>query len=57
MLGAWEFSMAGNVSMGIMAIAGVCSLVYAVGAALLNTTSAREIQVEENESKEINRAA
>jgi hypothetical protein len=57
MLGAWEFSMLGNVSMGIMAIAGVCSLVYAVGTSLTNATRVEEIQLEEKESSEVNKAA
>ncbi len=57
MLGAWEFTMLGNVSMGIMAIAGVCSMVYAVGISLTNASRAEEIQVEEKESSEANKAA
>jgi len=57
MLGAWEFSMLGNLSMGIMALAGVCSLVYAVGTSLANATHVEEIQVEETESSEVNKAA
>ena len=57
MLGAWEFSMLGNVSMGIMALAGVCCLVYAVGASLANATHVEEIQVDEKESTEVNKAA
>ena len=56
MLGAWEFSMLGNVSMGIMAVAGVCSLVYAVGTSLVNAKHMEEIQVEET-STEVNKAA
>ena len=57
MLGAGEFTVLGNVSMGIMALAGVCSLVYAVGASLANTTHVEEIQVEETESTKVNKAA
>jgi hypothetical protein len=57
MLGAWEFTMLGNVSMGIMAILGACSLVYAVGTSLTNAPRVEEIQVEEKESSEVNRAA
>lgn len=37
MLGAWEFSIFGNVFMGLMAIAGVCSMVYAVGTSMTNS--------------------
>lgn len=31
MLGAPEFTMIGNVVMGVMAIGGVCAMVYSVG--------------------------
>ena len=57
MLGAWEFTALGNVSMGIMALAGVCSLVYAVGTSLITATHVDEIQLEEKESGEVNKAA
>jgi hypothetical protein len=57
MLGAWEFSILGNVSMGIMAIAGVCSMVYAVGTSLTTATRMEEIQVDEQESTQVNKAA
>ena len=57
MLGAWEFTALGNVSMGIMALAGVCSLVYAVGTSLITATHVDEIQLQEKESGEVNKAA
>ena len=57
MLGAWEFTALGNVSMGIMALAGVCCLVYAVGTSLSSATHVEEIQVDERESSEVNKAA
>jgi hypothetical protein len=34
MLGAAEFTAFGNIMMGIMAVVGVCSMIYAVGTAL-----------------------
>ncbi len=57
MLGGWEFAAVGNVSMGVMAIVGVISLVYAVGTSLSSDARAEEIQVEEKESSDINKAA
>ena len=57
MLGGWEFTALGNVSMGIMALAGVCSLVYAVGTSFTHATHVEEIQLEEKESSEANKAA
>jgi hypothetical protein len=40
MLGGWEFSIFGNVLMGLMAIGGVCSMVYAVGTSMTSSSSA-----------------
>jgi hypothetical protein len=57
MLGAWEFTALGNVSMGIMALAGVCCLVYAVGSSFTNATGVEETQLEDKESTEVNKAA
>jgi hypothetical protein len=34
MLGAAEFTAFGNIMMGIMAVLGVCAMIYAVGTAL-----------------------
>jgi hypothetical protein len=36
MLGAAEFTMAGNILIGMMAILGVCALLYAVGSSMSN---------------------
>jgi hypothetical protein len=49
MLGAWEFSIFGNIFMGIMAIGGVCCMVYAVGASL-SSASPAEWKLEQEES-------
>jgi len=57
MLGAWEFTILGNVSMGIMAIAGVCSMIYAVGTSLSPFNPIDEQPVDEARSSEIRRAA
>ena len=58
MLGAPEFTMFGNILMGIMAIAGVCSLIYAFGASLINPSSAVEqIRLEEETPREGRKAA
>jgi hypothetical protein len=47
MLGAWEFVVFGNVFMGIMAIGGVCCMVYAVGTSLTNSSPADPGQLED----------
>ena len=39
MLGATEFTYIGNVLMGIMAIGGLCAMLYAVGSAMTETPS------------------
>jgi hypothetical protein len=57
MLGAAEFTVFGNILMGIMAIAGVCSLVYAFGASLINPSSAVEQNQVEEEPREVRKAA
>jgi hypothetical protein len=57
MLGAAEFTVFGNILMGIMAIAGVCSLVYAFGASLINPSSALEQKQVEEEPREVRKAA
>lgn len=56
MLGAWEFSIFGNVFMGLMAIAGVCSMVYAVGTSMTNSSSANWGQ-SEDEAVDVKKAA
>ena len=57
MLGAWEFSIFGNVMMGIMAIGGVCCMVYAVGASMTTASSAESRRLEQEESSEAKKAA
>jgi hypothetical protein len=58
MLGAAEFTMFGNILMGIMALAGVCSLLYAFGATLSNPSSAvGQGRLEEETPRESRKAA
>jgi hypothetical protein len=57
MLGAWEFTMLGNVSMGIMAIAGVCSMIYAVATSLSPFSPIEDRPFEEARSSDVRRAA
>ncbi len=57
MLGAWEFTIVGNVSMGIMAIAGVCSMVYAVGTSMSPFSPTEERPADETRASEVRRAA
>jgi hypothetical protein len=57
MLGAWEFTILGNISMGIMAIAGVCSMIYAVGSSMSPFTATEGQPVDEARSSEVRRAA
>jgi hypothetical protein len=45
MLGAWEFTVFGNIFMGIMAIGGVCCMVYAVGTSMANSSPADQGQL------------
>jgi hypothetical protein len=56
MLGAWEFTVFGNIFMGVMAIGGVCCMVYAVGTSLTRPSSA-EWKLEQEESSEVKKAA
>ncbi len=39
MLGAAEFTMIGNVLMGVMAIGGLCAMLYAVGSSMTEASS------------------
>ncbi len=39
MLGAAEFTMIGNVLMGVMAIGGLCAMLYAVGSSMTGTSA------------------
>ncbi len=39
MLGAAEFTMIGNVLMGVMAIGGLCAMLYAVGRSMTGTSA------------------
>ena len=58
MLGAAEFTMFGNILMGIMAIAGVCSLLYAFGATLSNpSTAVEQSRLEEETARDVRKAA
>ena len=57
MLGAWEFTMLGNVSMGIMAIAGVCSMIYAVGTSLSPFSATEGQPLDQASASEVRRAA
>jgi hypothetical protein len=57
MLGAQEFTMFGNILMGVMAIAGVCSLLYAFGASLTSSSSAASNQLEVEASRQVKKAA
>jgi len=57
MLGAWEFVIFGNVLMGLMAIGGVCCMVYAVGTSMTNSGSADLGQSEDKASDNRKKAA
>ena len=57
MLGAWEMTAFGNVFMGIMAIGGVCCMVYAVGTSMTNPGSAEQGQLEDTARDERKNAA
>ncbi len=57
MLGAWEFTIIGNVSMGIMAIAGVCTMIYAVATSMSPFTPTEARPFDETRSSDIRRAA
>ena len=57
MLGAWEFTVFGNIFMGIMAIGGVCCMVYAVGASMANSSPADQGQLEEKAQDDVKKAA
>jgi len=56
MLGGWEFTTVGNILMGIMAMAGVISMLYAVCTSLSSSSQAEWKRVEE-ESSEVQKAA
>ncbi len=57
MLGAWEFTIFGNILMGIMAIGGVCCMVYAVGTSMSSASPAEWRRLEQEESSEAKKAA
>ena len=57
MLGAWEFTVFGNILMGIMAIGGVCCMVYAVGTSMSSASPAEWKRLEQEESSEAKKAA
>jgi hypothetical protein len=51
MLGAWEFTTFGNILMGIMAIAGVIPMLYAVCTSMSSSTQWERQRVEEEPSE------
>jgi hypothetical protein len=57
MLGAWEFTVFGNMFMGIMAIGGVCCMVYAVGTSMANASPAEQGQCEDIAEQDVKKAA
>jgi hypothetical protein len=57
MLGAAEFTMFGNIMMGIMAVVGVCSMLYAVGTALSHDYPCEWKLTQESISKNVKKAA
>ena len=57
MLGAWEFAISGNIFMGLMAIGGVCSMVYAVGTSLSHASPSEWRRLEQEESSKAKKAA
>jgi hypothetical protein len=57
MLGAWEFTIFGNIFMGIMAIGGVCCMVYAVGTSMANSSPADQGQLEDKARDDVKKAA
>ena len=57
MLGAWEFTIFGNILMGIMAIGGVCCMVYAVGTSMSSASPGEWRRLEQEESSEAKKAA
>ena len=57
MLGAWEFVIFGNVLMGIMAIGGVCCMVYAVGTSMANASPAEQGELEDQALDDRKKAA
>jgi hypothetical protein len=56
MLGGWEFTTFGNILMGIMAIAGVISMLYAVCTSMSSSSQGEWKRVEE-EPSEVKKAA
>ena len=57
MLGAWEFTVFGNMFMGIMAIGGVCCMVYAVGTSMANASPAEQGELEDQALEDCKKAA
>ena len=57
MLGAWEFANFGNIFMGMMAIGGVCSMVYAVGSCMVNASPPDQGEWEDTVQDDIKKAA
>jgi hypothetical protein len=49
MFGAQEFTMVGNVVMGMMAIGGVCAMIYAVGSSMTASHSGEWKQTDTSE--------
>jgi hypothetical protein len=57
MLGAWEFANFGNIFMGMMAIGGVCSMVYAVGSSMVNASPPDQAELEDAVRDDVKKAA
>jgi hypothetical protein len=57
MLGAWELSIFGNIFMGIMAIGGVCCMVYAVGTSMVNASPVDQGELEDTVQDDVKKAA
>lgn len=59
MLGATEFTMIGNVTMGVMAIGGVCAMIYSVGCYMSGSYQGelQNAEVPEAQSENLKKAA
>ena len=57
MLGAWEFANVGNIFMGMMAIGGVCSMVYAVGSSMVSASPVEQGELEVTVQDDVKKAA
>lgn len=57
MLGGWEFTTFGNILMGIMAIAGVISMLYAVCSSMSSSGECEWRLREDEKPSEVKKAA